>query len=275
MEAEAIVAYVVCDDTIKTLGIKEDKQIQMTMAEVMTTAIISTLQYSGNLEKARRALNSNRYIPNMLSKSQLNRRLLRITKEVWDAVLENLFHEQDIAEFIVDSFPIPACKLVRSGRSKIYPEKKYIGYCAAKKEFFLGLKLHMISDVHGNPKQYLLLPASESDISGLRKIDLNLPKNSALYGDKAYNDYEYEDRLIQEKQIHLQPIRKKNSKRKGGGFLASIRRKKRKAIETAFSCMEKLMPRSIHAVTRTGFELKAFLFVLAYAFSKELFRVTT
>jgi hypothetical protein len=275
MEAEAIVAYVVCDDTIKTLGIKEDKQVQMTMAEVMTTAIISATQYSGNLEKARRALSSKRYIPSMLSKSQFNRRLLSVTKEVWDAVLENLFHGQEkngfVTEFIVDSFPIPACKLARSYRAKIYPEKKYIGYCAAKKEFFLGLKLHMISDVHGNPKQYALLPASESDISGLRKIDLKLPKNSALYADKAYNDYEYEDRLIQEKQIHLQPIRKKNSKRKGGGFLAKKRQKKRKAIETAFSCMEKLMPRSIHAVTRTGFELKAFLFMLAYAFSKVIF----
>ncbi len=275
MEAETIVAYVVCDDTIKFLGIKEDKQIKMTMAEIMTTAIISALQYSGNLEKARRALQSPRYFPNMLSKGQLNRRLLRITKDVWNTVLERLSLERDkkepITEFIVDSFPIPACKLVRRNRNKIYPEKKYIGYCAAKQEFFLGIKLHMISDVYGYPKQSILLPASESDIAGLRKIDLNLPKNSALYGDKAYNDYEYEDRLIQEKQVHLLPIRKKNSKRKGGGYLAQIRRRKRKAIETAFSCIEKLMPRSIHAVTKIGFEFKVTLFVLAYAFSKVAF----
>lgn len=275
MEAEAIVTYVVCDDTIKMLGIKEDKQTAMTMAEIMTTAIISAIQYSGNLEKARRALSSARYIPNMLSKGQLNRRLHKITKNIWDTVLDGLFHVLEknnlMTEFIVDSFPVPACKLARKNRTKLYPEKKYIGYCAAKQEFFLGLKLHMISDVHGNPKQYILLPASESDIAGLRKINLDLPKNSALLGDKAYNDYEYEDRLIQEKQVHLMPVRKKNSKRKGGGFLAKIRRRKRKAIETAFSCMEKLMPRSIHAVTRAGFELKVTLFVLAYAFSKVIF----
>jgi hypothetical protein len=275
MEAEAIITYVVCDDTIKMLGIYEDVQVKMTMAEIMTTAIISAIQYSGNLEKARRALKSERYIPNMLSKSQLNRRLFRITKSVWDKVLENLFHElnkRDMAtEFIVDSFPVPACKLARFNRTKLYQEKKYIGYCAAKNEFFLGMKLHMISDVNGNPKQYLLLPASESDIVGLRKIDLNLPKNAALYGDKAYNDYEYEDRLIQEKQIHLMPIRKCNSKRKGIDFWAKLRRKKRKAIETAFSCIEKLMPRSIHAVTRTGFELKVIFFILAYAVNKIVF----
>lgn len=268
MEAEAILAYVVCDDTIKFLGIKEDKQTKMSMAEIMTTAIVSASQYSGNFEKACRALKSARYIPNMLSKSQLNRKLLRISKNVWDVVLERLFQHSSATEFIVDSFPVPACKLARRSRNKIYQGREYIGYCAAKQEFYLGLKMHMITDVYGNPKQYLLLPASVSDIEGLRRIDLRLPKNSGLYGDKAYNDYAYEDRLIQEKQIHLLPIRKKNSKRKGGGFLAKIRRRKRKVIETVFSCIEKLMPRSIHAVTKAGFELKMTLFVLAYALAR-------
>ena len=102
MEAETIVAYVVCDDTIKFLGIKEDKQIKMTMAEIMTTAIISALQYSGNLEKACRTLNSPRYFPNMLSKGQLNRRLLRITKDVWNTVLERLSLERNKKEPITE-----------------------------------------------------------------------------------------------------------------------------------------------------------------------------
>jgi len=39
-------------------------------------------------------------------------------------------------------------------------------------------------------------------------------------------------------------------------------------IETAFSCIGKLMPRAIHAVTKKGFKLKVLLFVVAYAFSK-------
>ena len=275
MEAKIIVTYVVCDDIIKSLKIEENLQVKMSMAEVMTTAIISAIQYSGNLEKTRKALKSRRYIPNMLSKSQLNRRLHRIGKNTWDAVLKILsfeFEKHNLEnEFIVDSFPVPACKLARQNQNKIYQGREYIGYCAAKKEFYLGLKLHMICDVNGNPIQFLLLPASGSDIASFRKIDLNLPKNSSIYADKAYNDYKYEDRLIQEKQLHLMPVRKKNSKRKGGGFLAKIRRRKRKMIETAFSCIEKLMPRSIHAVTKAGFELKAMLFVLAYAFNKVTF----
>lgn len=156
MEAEAIVAYVICDDTIKFLGIKEDKQSQMSMAEIMTTAIVSASQYYGNLEKTHRALKSARYIPNMLSKSQFNRRLLGIDKSIWDAVLERLSKYNVSTEFIVDSFPVPACKLARRSRNKIYQGKEYIGYCAAKQEFYLGIKEHMIADVSGNPRHYLL-----------------------------------------------------------------------------------------------------------------------
>ncbi len=275
METKAIVAYVVCDDIIKSLKINEDPQARMSMAEVMTTAIVAAIEYSGNLEKARRALKSKKYIPNMLCKSQLNRRLHNIPQNVWMAVLQNLsieFDKHNIENvFIIDSFPIPVCKLARRGRNKIYSEKKYFGYCASKQEFFLGLKLHMLCDVNGNPIQFLLLPASESDVSSFKKMKLNLPKNSSIYADKAYNDYKYEDRLVQEKQIHLMPVRKKNSKRKGSYFLAKIRRRKRKIVETAFSCIEKLMPRSIHAVTKAGFELKAMLFVLAYAFNRVVF----
>jgi len=275
MEAKAIVAHVVCDDTIKILKICDNKQAKMSTAEIMTTAIISAIQYSGNIEKARKSLKTERYIPKMLSKSQLCRRLNKIDKSVWGAVLKKLsleFAKHNIEnEFVVDSFPVLACKLARMRKNKIYKGRQYLGYCAAKDEYYFGVKLHMVCDVNGRPIQTLLTPASENDIKAFRKINLELPLNSAIYADKAYNDYEYEDRLIQKRQIHLMPIRKKNSKRKGVGFLAKVRRKKRKIIETAFSCIEKLMPRSIHAVTKTGFELKIMLFVLAYAFNKVVF----
>ena len=129
----------------------------------------------------------------------------------------------------------------------------------------------MICDINGNPVQFLLRPGSENDMKAFKRMDLNLPVNSSIYGDKAYIDYEYEDRLIQEKQVHLLPIRKKNSTRRGSGFLARFRAQKRKMIETAFSCIDKLMPRSIHAVTKRGFELKTILFVVAYALSRVSF----
>jgi hypothetical protein len=272
METKLIVTYVICDDVVKKLKIKEDRQTKMTMAEIMTTAIVAAEQYSGNFEKARFWLKSSSAIPSMLSKSQFNRRLHRIKKGVWNTVLESLalefarYNFDD--EFIVDSFPIYACKLARQGQTSLYRDRKFLGYCAAKKEFFIGLKLHLISDVNANPMKISLRPASESDIRSFRLLELDLPANSVILADKAYNDYRYEDRLIQEKQIYLMPIRKVNSKRRGSKFLENVRKKKRRMIETLFSGIERLMPRSIHAVTISGLILKATLFVLAYAFNK-------
>jgi hypothetical protein len=39
----------------------------------------------------------------------------------------------------------------------------------------------------------------------------------------------------------------------------------RKIIETVGSLIERIMPKTLHAVTAAGFELKVFLFVLAYS----------
>jgi hypothetical protein len=39
----------------------------------------------------------------------------------------------------------------------------------------------------------------------------------------------------------------------------------RKMVETAGSLIERLLPKSIHAVTSQGFELKVALFVMAYS----------
>ena len=275
METKIIITYVICDDLVKRLRIKEDSQTKMNIAEVMTTAIISALQYSGNLEKARKELKTNGYIKDMLSKSQLNRRLHKVPNYLWNAVLKTIskmLEGKNIdSEFIVDSFPMYACKLARQYKTKLFRAKKYMGYCAAKKEFYIGFKGHMISDVNGIPASFMITSGSKSDIGSLRKMNLDLPANSVLYADKAYNDYKFEDNLIQQKQIYLQPIRKKNSKRKGCLILEQIRKKKRRMIESAFSCIEKLLPRSIHAVTIAGFKLKTMLFVLAYSFSKLTF----
>ena len=90
METELIVTYVVCDEIVKKLEIKEDVQTKMTTAEVMTTAIVATGHYFGNIERARIALKNSGDIPDMLSKSQLNRRLHHIKQSVWLTVLETL-----------------------------------------------------------------------------------------------------------------------------------------------------------------------------------------
>ena len=69
--------------------------------------------------------------------------------------------------------------------------------------------------------------------------------------------------LMAEADVYLLPLRKKNSLRPIPAYLTYLQASIRKIVETTGSLLESLLPKSIHAVTAQGFELKLALFVLA------------
>jgi hypothetical protein len=85
----------------------------------MTTTLVAAWFFGGNIETARCYLRDSGDIPNMVSKSRLNRRLhdMRITQ--WEAVLKQLT-DPEAGTFLVGSCPIPVCHLVRSRRCRLY-----------------------------------------------------------------------------------------------------------------------------------------------------------
>lgn len=64
----------------------------------------------------------------------------------------------------------------------------------------------------GQPVEFFLTPGEYSDTKALALYQFDLPERSKITGDKAYNDYDVEDAL-DEADLHLTPLRKKNSKR--------------------------------------------------------------
>lgn len=84
-----------------------------------------------------------------------------------------------------------------------------------------------------------------------------------MYADKAYNDYEIEDLRKEIDHIQLLPIREKISQRALLPSMAFVQSYHRKRVETVGSLIAQLLPKSIHAVTSQGFELKVALFVIA------------
>jgi hypothetical protein len=109
------------------------------------------------------------------------------------------------------------------------------GYCAAKQEYFYGLRAHVIVTRTGRPVEVLLLCGCCHDLNGPKEMAINLPEGSQLYADKAYTDYAYEDELLTERRIALLPLRKKSHKRQHAPPLRRQIRKARKRIETTFS----------------------------------------
>jgi hypothetical protein len=253
---------------LKALHHAEDRQQKMTDAEIMTTALVAMLFFGGNFEHARALLNASQYMPTMLSRSRFNRRLHQIADlfvTLFD-VLGQTWKDLNVESvYIIDSFPVAICDNYRIPRVKVYQQEEYRGYIASKKRYFYGLKIHLMVTTAGHPVECFLTPGSYSDVHGLRSFQFDVPEGSYVYADKAYNNYGIEDLMKESSQIELSPIRKKNSKRTIPPHMVFIQHDHRKRIETAGSLIERILPKTIHAVTARGFELKVFLFVLAYS----------
>ena len=265
MDTQIIVVFCLCVDMLKSLHHYEDAQCQMSDAEVMTTAIIAMLYFKGNFSLASCYLYEQNYIPKMLGKSRFNRRLHRIADlfltlflrlgETWKQLNEK-------SVYVIDSYPIAVCDNYRIKRSKIYQGEDFRGYIASKKRYFYGLRIHLLVTEQGEPVEFFLEPGAFSDTRALGLYNFDVPELSFITGDKAYNDYTMED-VMREAGLELIPLRKKNSLRPVPAYMTYFQACIRKIIETTGSLIERLLPKSIHAVTPKGFEIKVALFVLA------------
>ncbi len=87
MDEKIIAIYCLCADVLDAIGHAEDLHHQMSDAEVITTGLVAMVFFRGNFEAARALLSTPRYIPHMLSRRRLHRRLHRLK-----ALFLTLFH---------------------------------------------------------------------------------------------------------------------------------------------------------------------------------------
>lgn len=274
MDTQLITIYCLCDDLLQALNHTEDQQRQVSDAEVMTTALAAARFFRGNFALTRLFLREHGYIPTMLSKGTFSTRVHRLREHFWllFQLLAQVFTAREGAGlYLIDSFPIAVCDNIRISRCQIYPvqatEGAFRGYTASKRRYFYGLKIHVLVTQDGLPVEVFLTPGSYSDTAELKNFAFDLPAGSTVYGDKAYNEYLTEDLLQEASQITLLPLRKKNSQRGVEAYVEYVQHYYRKAVETVGSQLERLLPKSIHATSAAGFELKVFLFVLAHSLS--------
>jgi Transposase DDE domain len=271
MDDHILAIYGVCHDCLKALHHREDRQQKMTDSEVMTTALVAMRFFGGNFEHARALLGTGHYIPTMLSRSRLNRRLYQLQhlfSTLFDLLGQMWKELNGESVYIIDSFPVAVCDNYRIPHAHIYHQEAYRGSIASKKRYFYGLKIHLLVTPQGHPVECFLTPGSSSDVRAWRSVQFDVQEGRVIYADKAYNDYGMEDLMYESAQITLSPIRKEHSKRALPPYVAFVQYHYRKRIETAASLIERRLPNTIHTVTARGFELKVFLFVLAYSIDR-------
>jgi hypothetical protein len=268
MQDTILTMFVLCDELLTTMNHQEDPQVRMSDAEIMTVALTAAYFFHGHFENARIFLAEHGYIMHMLSESRLNRRIHAIPEYYWGAlfqILATTFKTTNPNQhYCVDSVPIPVCDNIRIARCHLYHGEDYRGYIASKHRYFYGLRIHMIVTAGGQPVEFILRPGEENDVSVYKDFNFDLPAGSVCFADKMYNDYTHEDLLREAAGIDVQPARKKNSKRRISYLDERYKQVMRKRIETSFSQITQFFPKSIHAVTPKGFELKVVLFILAF-----------
>jgi hypothetical protein len=155
---EIIELYCIADETLKSFDFKTDPQCKMSSAEIVTFSLLCGLYFSGNFKQARIFSSIMKFFPNILSHSQLVRRIHNLSEEVWMIIfsaLQLLFSNKKSRLYMVDSMPIKAYNNYKSSRAKIFQTKNYHGYSASKKEYFFGIKLHLVIDENLNPIEFI------------------------------------------------------------------------------------------------------------------------
>lgn len=123
----------------------------------------------------------------------------------------------------------------------------------------------MIVTIYGEPVEMLFKPASLSDLAVL--WTMNLPENSIIYADGAYNSYDLEDILLEDENILLLSKRRLNSERPHPEGIEKEISSRRQIVKTAFSCIAGLLPRFIRVRTEDGFKIRVMASILAYSMS--------
>ena len=143
MNDRIIAIFCLCDDWLKAIHHQESLQCQMNNAEVMTTALVAALLFRGNHECAQAMLQQHGYIPYMLSKGRLSRRLHRIQDTF--VLLFNLLGQtwknlNTDSIYVADCIPIAVCDNIRIRRSKIYLMKSIAAIRRVRNVIFTASK---------------------------------------------------------------------------------------------------------------------------------------
>lgn len=194
--------------------------------------------------------------PNLIHLTRYNLRRKHLNGYI-QMVTERLATKLNEGEnaFIVDSMPVPVCKISRESRLKICKENYETapdkGYSAVNKQYYIGYKIHLVISIRGVFSAMNLSKASVHDIHFLSDIKQSKLNNCVLLGDRGYLSSSLQLNLFETARIDLQTPKRENQSNYKPYPL--VFRKQRKRIETLFSQLsDHLMMKRNYAKTFQG-----------------------
>ena len=115
-----VTSYVVIDDLLPIINHTDDNQATISSAEILTVAIVAAKFFHNHHVRALCMLQQTGYLP-QLSVSRFNRRLHAL-QDVLLTIVSVLGEMPGSGHvFVIDTMPVPVCKLVRAERCRKVP----------------------------------------------------------------------------------------------------------------------------------------------------------
>lgn len=118
-------------------------------------------------------------------------------------------------DHLIDSLPVMLAKGGHAYTATVAREVADVGYCASKKTYFHGVRLHTIAQRRNGtlplPQQIWLREGSCHDLQSVREQAIYLP-HSSLIGDKAFPDPTFQAMLEQQLTTLYAPVKKPRGK---------------------------------------------------------------
>ena len=213
---------------------------QMSDSEVITVSLIIETFFQGHEEVGYAFVTQylKDMFPDLLNLDRFNvrrRNLIAIMEQI-RRMLRNQKLDATNPFRIADSAPITLMTYTRGKRSQSAIGSEYFGVVTSKKAKFFGLRLHATVTDEQLIDEWMVAPASVHDKTALDTLLLE-SRDLVIFGDKAYNDQELEDRLWEKRGIQLLPIRRKNQQKQWSESVRKAIGKVRHRVETVFSTL--------------------------------------
>lgn len=241
-------------------------------------AVVQHLQGYVNESSYLRHLKRSKYVhfPRIPSQQQYNQRnkdIAPLIARLSEQILRELkVHKTKIR--IIDATGVPVSKLYRAKKTKAFSDKQHfgIGYCVAKKEYYFGQKLTIITNQESIPVAYHLMAANKHDVKAVDGAVKELAR-IWLIGDKGYVGKKHSEQLYREQRIRVITPKRKNQKQRNTNW-EQRKLKHRQAIERMNQQLkdhfglEKLRAKSREGIT-TRVRNIIFSYLMAIYFNKK------
>jgi hypothetical protein len=159
------------------------------------------------------------YFPNLPAYQTFVARLnqLEQTFQTLGGYLQQMLEENREPEIdrIIDSLPVMLAQGGHAYTARVARDVADRGYCASKKLYFHGVRLHTIARRRSGtiplPDQIWLREGSVHDLTSVREQEVSLP-NSSLIGDRAFPDPTFQAMLAQQQTTLYTPRKKPKGK---------------------------------------------------------------